>query len=520
MKAFDSADRLIEKIKSVFNSFFCRFSDNTMTYLCVGLCCALFIAGGVYCLTYEYYVYALIPVILFGLLFVVKQFKNTFLLIALLTPLAVNMSFKEVAISIPSEPILIIVLLLFLWERFFTGKYEGKVFSHPISVAVIINLIWTLITCLTSEDILVSFKYLLSQLWFIIPCFYLPVVLFKTPNKINAFVGLYTMSLCIVICIATANFASHGFSFDFAHYSMQPFYNDHTAYGAAIALMIPPMAYYMFYGKDLGFGKLKMAFVILLVAILVLGFVLSYSRAAWLSLCAALGVWVLVKSNIKLKTLIYCGIVLCVVVAFSWGRIMGALEKNDQDSSGNMAEHISSMTNISTDASNVERLNRWACALEMFKEKPVFGCGPGMYTFLYGAYQKSYNLSIISTDSGDLGSTHSEYLRPLSEQGLIGLLTNTAVFVVTFVIGIRAYKRTASKLLSNLALFAVMGLTTYYVHGFLNQFLETDKLAVPFWGMTAIIAAIDLYAAKKDEQAKEDEKQTLISETGNQETMK
>ncbi|MEE0894944.1 MAG: O-antigen ligase family protein [Bacteroidales bacterium] len=513
MKAFDLADKLIEKTKSVFNSFFDRFSDNTITYFCVGLCCALFIAGGVYCLNYEYYIYALIPVILFGILFVVKQFKNTFLLIALLTPLAVNMSFKEVAISIPSEPILILVFLLFLWERFFTGKYEGKVLSHPISIAIIINLVWTLITCFTSEDMLVSFKYLLSQLWFIIPCFYLPIVLFKNTRKIDAFVGFYSLSLCIVICIATANFASHGFAFNFAHYSMQPFYNDHTAYGAAIALLIPPIAYYLIYGKDLGFGKGKMIFVITLLAILITGFVLSYSRAAWVSLCAAFGVWVLVKSNIKLKTLIYCGLVMCVVIAFSWGRIMGAFEKNDQDSSGNMAEHISSITNISTDASNVERLNRWACALDMFKERPVFGCGPGMYTFLYGAYQKSYNLSIISTDSGDLGSTHSEYLRPLSEQGLIGLLTNTAVFVVTFVIGIRAYRRTASKLLANLALFATMGLTTYYVHGFLNQFLETDKLAVPFWGLTAVVAAIDLYATKKEKQAEKDnEKQLLNSE--------
>lgn len=513
MKAFDLADKLIEKTKSVFNSFFDRFSDNTITYFCVGLCCALFIAGGVYCLNYEYYIYALIPVIFFGILFVVKQFKNTFLFIALLTPLAVNMSFKEVAISIPSEPILILVFLLFLWERFFTGKYERKVFSHPISVVVIINLVWTLITCFTSEDMLVSFKYLLSQLWFIIPCFYLPMVLFKNTRKIDAFVGFYSLSLCIVICIATANFASHGFAFNFAHYSMQPFYNDHTAYGAAIALLIPPIAYYLIYGKDLGFEKGKMIFVITLLAILITGFVLSYSRAAWVSLCAAFGVWVLVKSNIKLKTLIYCGIVMCVVVAFSWGRIMGAFEKNDQDSSGNMAEHISSITNISTDASNVERLNRWACALDMFKERPVFGCGPGMYTFLYGAYQKSYNLSIISTDSGDLGSTHSEYLRPLSEQGLIGLLTNTAVFVVTFVIGIRAYRRTASKLLANLALFATMGLTTYYVHGFLNQFLETDKLAVPFWGLTAVVAAIDLYATKKEKQAEKDnEKQLLNSE--------
>ena len=114
-------------------------------------------------------------------------------------------------------------------------------------------------------------------------------------------------------------------------------------------------------------------------------------------------------------------------------------------------------------------------------------------------------MTIISTDAGTLGSTHSEYLRPLAEQGLVGMLTTTAVFVITFITGIRAYKRTADKTVANMALFAVMALTTYYVHGFLNQFLETDKLAVPFWGFTAIVAAIDLYAPKKSKASDEED---------------
>ena len=134
----------------------------------------------------------------------------------------------------------------------------------------------------------------------------------------------------------------------------------------------------------------------------------------------------------------------------------------------------------------------------MFKERPFFGWGPGTYADTYGAYQKSFNRTQISTDAGDLGSTHSEYFRPLSEQGVPGFLTNTAVFVVTFIVGIRAYRRTKDKAVANLALFVLMSLTTYYVHGFLNQFLETDKLAVPFWAMTAMIVAIDIYAPRKD----------------------
>ena len=40
---------------------------------------------------------------------------------------------------------------------------------------------------------------------------------------------------------------------------------------------------------------------------------------------------------------------------------------------------------------------------------------------------------------------------------------------------------------------------TYYIHGFLNNFLDTDKAAVPFWGFVAIIVALDVYHNKKPE---------------------
>ena len=38
-----------------------------------------------------------------------------------------------------------------------------------------------------------------------------------------------------------------------------------------------------------------------------------------------------------------------------------------------------------------------------------------------------------------------------------------------------------------------LGLFTYFVHGVLNNYLDTDKISVPFWGGIAIIVAIDIY---------------------------
>ncbi len=50
----------------------------------------------------------------------------------------------------------------------------------------------------------------------------------------------------------------------------------------------------------------------------------------------------------------------------------------------------------------------------------------------------------------------------------------------------------------------LVGLLTYYIHGLLNNFLDTDKAAVPFWGFTAIIVAMDIFHGSKRQQGSEE----------------
>jgi O-antigen ligase len=173
------------------------------------------------------------------------------------------------------------------------------------------------------------------------------------------------------------------------------------------------------------------------------------------------------------------------------------LEQNSEQSSADLKTHISSMSNITTDASNLERINRWSCAVRMFKDKPVFGFGPGTYMFNYAPYQLNENRTIISTNSADGGNAHSEYLGPLSESGVLGLLTFLVIIGTVVYTAVHTYMRLTDKRLKSFVLAALLGLVTYYVHGFLNNFLDTDKLSVPFWGFTAMIVAIDIYSRKQ-----------------------
>jgi O-antigen ligase len=116
--------------------------------------------------------------------------------------------------------------------------------------------------------------------------------------------------------------------------------------------------------------------------------------------------------------------------------------------------------------------------------------------FLYAPYQKPHEKTIISTNAGDLGNAHSEYIGPLAESGVFGLLTILLIVYYTVMTGLNAYYNLPVGPHKAIALAAIMGLVTYWTHGFLNNFLDMDKAALPVWGFTALLLIYRLYPKK------------------------
>jgi O-antigen ligase len=281
---------------------------------------------------------------------------------------------------------------------------------------------------------------------------------------------------------------------------MKPFYNDHTAYGAIIALFLPVFMGLSFSRQYKRSFRL-IAFIVLVI--LVTGIIFSYSRAAWISVAAALIIYFLVRFRIRFYWLLLALVVGIGLFFMFQYQFLDKLEKNKQDSSTDFVEHVQSISNISSDASNLERINRWASAIRLFKERPFFGWGPGTYQFVYAPYQRSKEKTIISTNYGDMGNAHSEYIGPMSESGILGMLTFLGIVTTVIITALRVYRRAQNKEVRLMSLMIMLGLITYYVHGLMNNFLDTDKASVPFWGFTAILVAMDLYHSGKKEAGSE-----------------
>jgi len=460
---------------------------------------ASFVVFNTYLLVNEKFWGLLAPVVLLMLVLYLFSLDRVLILIVILTPFAVNLKNPEfgIGVSLPTEPMLFGVLLFFIIRLFYDGYREYKVLRHPVTIAIIINMIWIFITCFTSELPIVSIKFLLARLWFVIPFYFMGIVLFKDFGKIKKFQWYYVIPLLVIIFYTLYNHSVWGFTKPTSNLVMKPFYNDHTAYGSVIAFFLP--VFFGFVVTKLYSRKIRFLALIVLT-IMVIGIIFSYSRAAWISVAIAVAIYFVILFRIKfIWLLVSIGILVGFFFIFRY-QFIDKMEKNKQDSSTDFVEHVQSMSNISSDASNLERINRWQSALRMFQDRPVFGWGPGTYQFVYAPYQRSKERTIISTNYGDMGNAHSEYFGPLSESGVLGMLTFMAIVIAVIITALRVIKHSKSREVRTLTLLLLLGLITYYVHGLLNNFLDTDKASIPFWAFTAMIVAMDIYHRHKSSE--------------------
>jgi O-antigen ligase len=444
----------------------------------------------------EFYLFSLLPLALVIILLTVYSLDKLIYLAVFVTPLSFQLSSilpgTDFNLAIPSEPLLVGILLFFPMKYLFEGKFDKRILVHPVSVALLINLVWIAITSMTSTMPLVSFKFMVSRLWFIVAFYLIASQIFRNPDHIRTYAWMYAISLLIVILYAWYRIMPFGFlNQQAAHFVVQPFYTDHTSYGAVLAMMIPVFIGFVMTMKDQ--SLLKRVFTWIFLVIFLIAVVFSYTRAAWVSLAGALGVFLVIRLRIKFIWLALVGILVLGYLYSQRTQIMIALEQNREVSSEDLVEHVKSISNVATDVSNMERLNRWSCAWRMFKEKPVFGWGPGTYMFQYAPFQLEREKTEISTNAATLGNAHSEYIGPLAESGFIGTLSFLGIVIASLFTGIQNWNRIQDRKIRIMSLALILSLITYYLHGLLNNFLDTDKASVLFWGFTAALVAISVY---------------------------
>lgn len=453
----------------------------------------LFAALNAVFLTYDQWWFSALPVALLLAWAMMTSVQGLFFFIVFATPLSINLEELElggIGVALPTEPLMVGLMFLF-WIKVGLARdvIDPRIWRHPITVVLGLQLLWMALCIIPSSMPLVSTKFLLARLWFVTSMFFVPARIFEQERNMRRFAWMYMAGLILVISYTLIRHSTFGFAHDPAHWVMEPFFKDHTSYGAIIAFFFP-FAFTIIGRPGAGVGERTLA--VLFFLILSAGMVFSYTRAAWVGVAGALGLFLVMKLRIRAWV-----IGLVALGGLGWflanqDQVLMSLERNRDESSDDLAKHVSSISNISSDASNLERINRWHSALRMFEERPVMGWGPGTYMFQYAPFQSVEDRTIISTNFGTNGNAHSEFLGPLAEQGVPGALLVVALVGVSCYTGIRLWSRMPPGGDRRMLGAAFFGLITYYIHGTLNNFLDLDKASVPFWGFTAILVVMDL----------------------------
>ena len=137
---------------------------------------AAFTVLNLICIYNEFTLLSLLPiaVILVGMAFLALD--KLMLVIAFMAPLSIPLSELmpnlPIDMFLPTEPLLAGIMLLFVFKLLYEKQFDRRILTHPVSITIYVYLAWMLITCLTSIEPIVSFKFLLSRLWFIITLYF------------------------------------------------------------------------------------------------------------------------------------------------------------------------------------------------------------------------------------------------------------------------------------------------------------------------------------------------------------
>ena len=464
-----------------------------------------FVALCISAIALDFYYFVALPLVLATTYILIVKPKYILYLLAFATPLSVHLleeRWATVNLSIPTEPLIILLLFGGFIKLISAKKVSFAEFRVFLSILLIADLGWVLITSISSTMPLISFKYFVSKTWYLGVFYFLGIRFFRNERTTKVFLWCFIMAIVILSAYTLYNHSLGAFSRGHAYTAMRPFLPDHGMYAACISFAAPLLFVFTMHGSKLNYSLFLRGFSAALFVFVVIAVALSFTRAAWVSLVGALGVYLALRLKIKFSYLLVLGSIIFGALAVNMDNLLTDLSRNKKESDDNIENHLQSVSNVSSDPSNLERLNRWGSALRMWEEKPFVGFGPGTYTFQYGQYQLPHEMTIISTNTGNLGGVHSEYLRPLAESGAIGALFWIAIVIAVFVLGFKQYTHLegAAKYIS-MAVF--LGIVTYLIHGVLNNYSDFDKIAVPLYGFMAVMTALELNYLNDTKDSKE-----------------
>lgn len=440
-----------------------------------------------------------------GLTIAFYDYKLLFYLLVLTLPLSDEFQITDgISMHIPTEPLTIILLgITIIYVMLNPSLLKGKLWKHPLTIMLYIYLGWILVTVISSTHPIVSIKYLLAKIWFVVVYYFLASHIIRTYSDAKKVIWLLLISTFFGVCYVMVQHGMTGFLFDTITPSVRPIFRNHVDYGVWIAAIFPILFLAAtWYKKD----TLLRLFVGLYIVLVGFALYYSYTRGAWVAIFCVPIFALIVKYKFVKPALITSTIVITLGVGFLLNQnryLHYAPEYSKTIYNENFSDHMAATFQMQ-DMSTVERFYRWIAAIKMFEAKPITGFGPGNFVNNYKHYTITAYETYIS-DNEEGSSVHNYFLTMLTEQGVPGLI----IFVV-FVFAILIYfEKVYHQITNKKQKYLILGIACCFlvllINNFFSDLVEADKLGPLFFVCIAILVRWDL---KSNETLEEETKET------------
>jgi O-antigen ligase len=402
------------------------------------------------------------------------------------------------ATDLPSEQFMWLLTLAGIgWFLMNWRTVDARFLRHPITLALLAHLAWIIVALAVSGDFVISFKYTLAKGWYIIVFYFLAARFLNEERDFKQLLWWFFVPLMFAMTTVVVRHAAKGFAFEEVGFVMWPHFRNHVMYACLLAIFLPFVWYGVYW-----YQRYSWRWWCLVLGVLYLLFAINvaYTRAAYVALIAAVGIYWVVRWRLMKAALVAVALGVVLLVSFLGTRDNWLLFAPDYEKviSHKRFDNLLEATTKLEDISTMERVHRWVAASYMIRDKPWTGFGPATF---YSNY-KNYTVSSFKTyvsDNPERSGIHNYYLMVLVEQGFPGLFFYLLFCVVVMLKGEEIYHQTVdiSRRRTLVAALLCFSLTNLLM--LMNDFVETDKIGSLFILSVAIMVNVAL--KNRDEAA-------------------
>jgi O-antigen ligase len=389
-------------------------------------------------------------------------------------------------LDLPAEPLMIISCgLLFLMAITHMTKWDSRYFVNSLTLTILGMLVWTVITTIFSTEPVISVKYILAKLWYIIPFYLGTIVIFhQDQDRIRALIKVIVGSTIIALCYVVARHSLSGFDFTTINRAGRPFFRNHVNYGALLVLTLPFLGYLYKTSRNTFKGLCYgIALCLILFAIYT-----TYTRAAYVCVFGIIAGIVMIKYRLTTIAFIIAGLVSIIGLGkmINQNAYLEYAPNYQNTISHHNIDNLMEATIKGEDVSTMERVYRWVAGIRMISDKPIVGFGPGAFFESYEPYTVRSFETYVSNNPEKSG-IHNYYLMVACEQGIIGLLFFLLLTALPLLLAERAFAIAKDQHIKYLAMASALSLITIDLLLLINDLLEADKVGPYYFLSIALI---------------------------------